>query len=233
MNPADGVVIGIILFSGLIAFAIGFVRTILTILSWGGAAMVTLWGFAQARPIGRNLIANPYVADILAGLTLFLVALIVFYIIAHLISARVRSSALSALDRTLGLLLGLALGGFIVSVLYLGLSWLVPPADQPPWAKEARTRPLVEAGAAFACRLAPKEFCDRSRAAAGRAGKAAEESLDPGKVIRALGTPASKAPAPDGETGYKQDERRELDRLLQNVQPDPAGPPAPSARTPK
>ncbi len=223
MNPADAAVIGIILLSGVIALAIGFVRTVLIMLSWGGAALVTLWGFAPARPYGRGLVDNPLAADILTGVAIFVVALIVFYVVAHFLSVRVRSSAFSALDRTLGLVLGLFLGGVMVSLLYLGLTWLVPPSEQPTWAQDARTRPLIEAGAATVCRIAPKEFCAQGRAAGGRAGQI-HEGLDPQKVFRSLGTPAAKAPAPIGETGYKQDERRELDRLLQNVDPNGAQP---------
>ncbi len=224
MNPADAIVIAIVLLSGVIALAIGFVRTVLILLSWGGAGMVTLWGFAYVQPFGRKLIGDGIAADILSALSLFLLALIVFYVISHMIATRVRQSSLSALDRTLGLLLGLTLGALVVSVLYLGLNWLVPLKEQPAWAKEARTRPLVEAGAAFACRLAPKEFCERGRAAGARAGEAAQEHLDPQRVLRALGTPgAAKPPASAGETGYKQDERRDLDRLLQNVEPAPSG----------
>jgi membrane protein required for colicin V production len=218
MNPADAAVIGIILLSGIIALAIGFVRTVLIMLSWGGAALVTLWGFAPARPYGRNLIDNPLAADILTGVAVFVIALIVFYAIAHFISVRVRASAFAALDRTLGLVLGLILGCAMVSLLYLGLSWVLPPSEQPAWAREARTRPLVEAGAGMVCRMAPKEFCAQGRAAGGRAGQI-NDTLDPHRVFRALGTPAAKPPAPAGETGYKQDERRELDRLLQNVGP--------------
>lgn len=223
MNPADAAVIAIILLSGVIALAIGFVRTVLIMLSWGGAALVTLWGFAPARPYGRRLIENPLAADILTGVSVFVITLIVFYALAHFISVRVRASAFAALDRTLGLVLGLFLGCVMVSLLYLGLSWVLPPSEQPAWAREARTRPLVEAGAATVCRMAPKEFCTQGRAAGGRAGQI-QEGLDPQRVFRSLGTPAAKAPAPAGETGYKQDERRELDRLLQNVGPSGAQP---------
>ncbi len=51
MNAADLIVIAVLLVSGLIALMRGFIREVLSLAGWVGAAFVTLWSFAYARPM--------------------------------------------------------------------------------------------------------------------------------------------------------------------------------------
>ena len=67
MNPVDLGVLGAILLCALISLIMGFVRTILALSSWAGAALVTVWAAAAARgriggrghgPLGRDPAGN-------------------------------------------------------------------------------------------------------------------------------------------------------------------------------
>jgi len=241
MNTVDVVVLGIIGFSALLAFARGFVREAFSLGTWIGAGLITIYGFAQARSIAHNLIASPAVADGAAGITLFLVSLIVLSVIASAISGRVRQSSLSALDRTLGLVFGLLRGLVLACLLYMICAWAVPEANWPDWAAGARTRPFLVSGSDFLKSLVPGQARDRGAAAAAEAQKLLERERDAAadRAIRALvmpggggtaeqkGAPEPRQPpagaaaahaAPAAASGYRPTERKEMDRLFQSAQ---------------
>jgi len=211
MTVADLAVIGIILLAGLTAFSLGFVRVVLALLGWVGAAAATLYGFRYVRPFAQEWISVGFLADAAAGFGIFLVSLIILTYISHAIGRRVRDSALSALDRSLGLLFGLALGGVLVSLGYLGVVWVTDmPADpgkQPKWVREAKSRPLVEWGADRLQRLAPPEW-------------AGQESRRPSlpdasrQRFEQLIEPETRSSTSPTRQGYSEQERREMDRLI-------------------
>jgi membrane protein required for colicin V production len=144
VNTLDIIVLGIIGISGLFAFARGFVREALSIAAWISSGLIAVYGFPYARPIARNLIGNPTVADIAAGTALFVVSLVVLTLVTAAVATRVKGSSLSALDRTLGFVFGLARGLIIVVVAFLFFAWLVPDRSQPEWVKNAKSRVVLQ-----------------------------------------------------------------------------------------
>lgn len=219
MNVADIAVIGIVLFSGLVAFSLGLVRVVLALLGWAGAAVATLYGFSYARPIARHYISVPILADAAAGATIFIGTLIVLTIISHAIGHRVRGSGLSALDRSLGLVFGFGVGAVLACLAYLGLAWAIdlPPQldQQPPWIREARTRPLVEWGANTLRSLAPKSWGIAPPASGSSSG-----TLNSNEALQKLLEPPIRQPAGQpAPQGYTDRERREMDRLIRGQGP--------------
>ncbi|HEX4505267.1 MAG TPA: CvpA family protein [Alphaproteobacteria bacterium] len=155
MNTIDIIVIAVVALSALIAFLRGFVREVLTIGSWLAASLVTLYGFPLLQGKFEQWISNKMAADIVCGISLFLVTLIVFSILSHMVAGFVRGSALTAVDRSLGLLFGLVRGAILVSLAYMLLLW----AD-PNMLRDARTTPMMARGAEILRDLAPKELAD-------------------------------------------------------------------------
>jgi membrane protein required for colicin V production len=153
MNTIDMIVMAVIGISALIAFLRGFVREMLTIGSWIGAALVALYGFPLAKPKFEQWISSKLAADIVCGISLFLVSLIVLSIFSHMIARFVRGSALTAVDRSLGLLFGLVRGAILVSLAYMVIISLDPNLVQG-----ARTAPMMARGAQILRDWAPKEF---------------------------------------------------------------------------
>jgi len=219
INPADLTVAILIVISGLFAMARGFVREVLSLASWVGAALVTLWGFGIARPYVRTLIEHSLLADIVTGVALFIVSLILFSMIGGGIASLVRSTGLNALDRTLGFVFGLVRGALLVAVLWLGLAWAIQPADRPAWLKEARTAPLVERLAEYLRNLAPPEFRARVQTTGTQLEQGVNQVRQYETILRAPSLPQAKTPAASAERGYKADERRGLDGLIQRAQP--------------
>ncbi|HUN50767.1 MAG TPA: CvpA family protein, partial [Candidatus Sulfotelmatobacter sp.] len=107
LNPIDLGIIAVVLLSGVLAFFRGFVKEVLAIVGWIGAAFATLYLFTPLAPIARRYLTPALLADAVTALTVFIIAVIILSVISHAIAARVRDSVLSALDRALGFLFGI------------------------------------------------------------------------------------------------------------------------------
>jgi membrane protein required for colicin V production len=216
MNPADIGVVLTILLCGLLALAMGFVRTVLAMLSWLGAGLVTLWGFAFVRQPARDLVGSNLFGDVVAGLGVFVGALIVFSVVSHLLATLVRKSPLSFLDRTLGFALGLVLGVGLVSIVWIGASPLLPREQHPEWLKGARTLPLIERTSEFVIALLPPSWAKPAPEGLDETTRRLKQTENFRGALDALAVPAgAKPPAKEGETGYKPDDRQRLDNLIQ------------------
>lgn len=217
LTLADLGVVIILLISAVLAFARGFVHEVLGLAAWVGAALAVLFGLDHVRPLFRQFISLPLLADIAAGGTLFIVTLLVLSLLTRSISNRVQDSPLNAVDRSLGFLFGLVRGALLVCIAYIPVAWLLPPPEQPAWLKDARSYPLIERGADTLKTMI-----------AARSPAAETQSLDPGqerarkaleteRMVREIISPDPKsASQPSNSTAgsYGQRERRELERLL-------------------
>lgn len=215
VNPADIIVIGVLLISALLAYARGFVHEVLAVAGWIGAIFATIYGYPYAKPYARSLIPMELIADLAAGVAIFVATLVILSFVTHGVSKMVKASALNFLDRSLGLLFGLARGAVLVCVAYLGLAWLMPPAEQPEWIRTARSMPLIEQGAATLKALIPEDTARSGAKAAGSARDKAEKVLETQKVFRDMLTVEPKAKDSGGAEGYNRGERREMERLIE------------------
>ena len=211
MTLFDAGVVGTIVLLGLICFALGFTRVILGIGGWIGGLLVAWLGFPYVQPIARAHIGIAMVADIVAGFTLFVVALIVINLFTHAIARAVRGSPLRALDRSLGLLLGLGIGVLVVC----GGFFLLNPiaraegGSPPPWMQKSRTLPLIEWGSRGLSSLVPSEY-------RGKAPPPRRDETDSRTMEQRWLSPGTKAPAQGAPGGaYTEEQRRSMDRLFE------------------
>ncbi len=220
VNITDVVVVVTVLISGAIALARGLVKEVLAIASWVGAAFATLYGFPYASPFARKMIETPLFADLTAGGVLFIVTLFVLSLAAHAISRRVKGSTMGVLDRSLGLVFGLARGALLISLAYFALNWVEPDKkEQPQWLRSAKTMPLIEEGADLIKAVIPERFRPPESAGKKKAGGKDARDREAERVMRELTTSRPKTTAPEGESGYKNAERDEMNRLIQGSDP--------------
>ena len=220
MNALDLAIIAVIALSALFAFARGFVREALSIVAWVGAALITLYGFNHTYGIVVRFVTTPLLADLIAGAGLFVVSLIVLTILTAYVARFVHSSALSPIDRTLGLIFGLARGVILVSLAYLVVDVSLPQNDRPGWIKEAKSERFLARGADIMRNALPESLQVRSAAAADDAQRAFDRAQDAQRAMRALSNPAAPSPANPGQApapSYKPGERRDMDRLIENA----------------
>jgi membrane protein required for colicin V production len=157
MTWVDFVVLGVLAVSGLLAFSRGFVREVLGLAAWGGAAAFAWWGAPLARPQFAQWISSPEWVGVATTVALFVASLVVLMIVSSWIGRVVRASALGGVDRTLGLVFGLARGALLVVFAYIAAGMLIPTDQWPDAVRQARTLPLAYTGAAWAVDHLPPE----------------------------------------------------------------------------
>jgi len=140
----DGIVLGVALFSAILAMVRGFSREVLSVASWVGAAAAAYFLYPFLLPYATNYTSSDTVAMIGSAGVVFLLALIVISFITMRIADFIIDSRIGALDRTLGFLFGAARGILLVVVAMLFFNWLVAPQQQPEWVTTAKSKPLLD-----------------------------------------------------------------------------------------
>jgi len=150
MTWVDLAILAVLVISGLLAFLRGFVREVLGIAAWIGAAALAVWANPRILPRFAEWFHDyPGLAQPIAFGAVFIGALIVLLFFSHAIGKAVRRSPLGGLDRSLGLLFGLARGAILVIFAYILAGWVVPPAQWPEPVLHARAMQLAYSGATW------------------------------------------------------------------------------------
>lgn len=194
----DGILLVIMLFSGVLAMIRGFVREVFSIASWVAAAIAAFFLYGYLKPTVLQHISNDTLATAVSAGAVFVVTLLVVSYITMRISDFVLDSRIGALDRTLGFVFGAARGFLLVVVAMLFFNWFVPEPKQPDWIISAKSRPmLVSTGAGLVAALPEdpeKTILERFRDAQDGRG-------------------AANGAQSDEEAQYSSSERRGLDQL--------------------
>ncbi|MDL2404501.1 CvpA family protein [Rhizobium calliandrae] len=140
----DGIVIGVILFSAVLAMVRGFSREILSIVSWGGSAVAAYYLYSLLVPYAMHYTADTRIATVASAAVIFLIALIVISFITIRIADFIIDSRIGALDRTLGFLFGAARGLLLMVVVVAFWNWLVAPPARPDWVNNAKSKPFLD-----------------------------------------------------------------------------------------
>lgn len=212
MEILDILILTVLLVSGLFAFLRGFVQELLSIVAWAGAVLATVYGIEYLAPVARDLTGREGLADIGAALLLFILVLVVLSVLNRLVARRVQRSSLSTLDRSLGLVFGLLRGVLLICLAWIMVVWAIPRRDFPDWVTEARFLPLVEQGASYLYTLVPEELQPHDEP------DLDEDAIELSPSFEQLLRPTPKSAAPEEPTGYKNAERKELDRLIEASQ---------------
>jgi membrane protein required for colicin V production len=214
----DLVLLAIMLLSGLLAMMRGFTREVLSIASWGAAAVAAIFAYSRFRDWARGELPNlpPMVADGILVAGTFILVLITVSLITSKISDAILDSKIGALDRTLGFVFGLGRGLLIVVIAWLFFSWLVPEQSRPSWVREARSRDVLQATGNWILAQLPDDP-ERALQQLRRPRPEGEGPADrpPGQQPAPGGTapPAPPAPQRQGST-----DQRGLEQLIRSTQ---------------
>ncbi|MFC0217502.1 membrane protein required for colicin V production [Pseudochelatococcus lubricantis] len=154
----DLIVIGVVLISSLLASVRGFTREVLAIVSWIAAAIAALYLHPFVLPHLEPYISNPTVAQVAAIAAVFIVTLVLVSFVTVQISDLILDSRIGAVDRSLGFVFGAARGILICAIAFLFFNWLVKPEAQPEWARDAKSRPLLQSTGDGLLALLPADF---------------------------------------------------------------------------
>lgn len=161
MVAVDYVLIGIIAVSTLISLLRGFLREILSLVTWILAGAVALAFTPQLAGMLESMIEIPALRAVVAFVVLFVIVLILGAVVSFLIGQVVKKNGLSGADRVLGLLFGLARGLVIVIVLVflIGLT----PMSQDDWWRESAMVDALSRTTAWLEQFLPEELLQRAR----------------------------------------------------------------------
>jgi membrane protein required for colicin V production len=202
----DIIVIGIMAFSGLLALARGFTREVLSLIAWGLAAVAGLLAAFNPELVAMvgEYIKPERVAQVVLGAVVFLVVLIIVSLISVRLADWVLDSAAGPFDRTLGFFYGLARGFLLVVIAYLFYVWLVPLERREDWVRNAWSLPVIERGGDVVLAFLPVGIADTLKnliaegSPTGETGKSSAEG--------------------EGSEGYKSNQTRVLDQLIESTQ---------------
>jgi membrane protein required for colicin V production len=218
MNTLDIIVAVVLVLSAGFAYMRGFVRELLAIVAWVGAALITFYGYSYVATFAERFVPKGPLANISAGAVVFIVALIVLSIITGTVSKQVAQSGMSSVDRLFGLLFGLVRGAVLLALGYIALAWYLPPdKPRPPWVMEARTLPLLQAGASMLESLVPPKWREQVKATA-HLGETGGMDDAANAAARALVLPKPSAKPAEPQPAYRQQDRSDMDRLINQQQ---------------
>lgn len=219
----DIIVISVMLISGILAMVRGFLREVLSILSWVAAAAVTVLFYKQTLPLVQQYISQEMAATATTVAVLFLGTLLIASIITARISDLVLDSRIGALDRTLGFAFGLARGLLLMVVAFLFFNWLVPVKGQPAWVLDAKSRPTLESIGNWLIAQLPEDPENTILNKLKKPSSPSEGNEASVPTIPAGGQGASTTGAAAGSTpdtapgGYRGSDQRGLDQLMEST----------------
>ncbi len=144
-TPFDVLVSVIILVSIIVSFLRGFIKDLLSIFGYVGAAIITLYFFPYAVSIAQEHFKDSTVVNFVTVICLYLLVLTVIFIINATILKSLIAFRTGAVDRSLGLLFGFVKGLAIVSLIHYSVSLVAE--DEPEWLTEGETYSLTQTGA--------------------------------------------------------------------------------------
>ncbi|MCZ0734037.1 CvpA family protein [Phreatobacter sp. AB_2022a] len=185
----------IMLISALLAMVRGLVREVLSIASWGLAALATWWAFPRLLPLAQTQVSNELAAKAIVIAGVFLVVLVVVSLITIRISDAILDSKIGVLDRTLGFAFGLARGLVIVVVAFAFFTWLVPGTSRPDWISKAKSYALLDSTKDWLIEKLPQDIegSDILRRL-NRSQQATPDAAPPPAAPGAPGAPANPPP---------------------------------------
>ncbi|HEU0118424.1 MAG TPA: CvpA family protein [Alphaproteobacteria bacterium] len=181
LNNLDYVVLGIIGLSAIFALFRGFVREVLSLISWILAYFAAVRYHSLLEPFVHRYIKNESLLMPIAATGVFVLTLVLLSLLSTFITGLVRGKALTAVDRSLGFLFGIARGALIICIVYMALVSVFWPelektpeqiaktADEdkspnkpPEWLMEAKTRPAMAYGSHMLKDVIPRDDLEKT-----------------------------------------------------------------------
>ena len=178
----------IVILSAAFSMVRGFVREVLGVGAWIGAAFAAMKFYPLMQPLIASVLPKNLV-DYGAMAVIFIVVLIVLSLISALIGGFVRDSALSGLDSSLGVVFGAARGALVVCLAYVALSVGVAQSQWPAPVNNARFLPLAFQGATTLVALLPKQYQPKVDPLPGKPAPSASTLMQQPVAGSALTTP--------------------------------------------
>lgn len=128
----DYTIIGIMVFSTLVSFLRGFLREVLSLITWGCAFFVASY-YYKYLTIYLIHFKETMVRNSITIILLFIATLIIGALVNYVLSSLVECTGLSSTDRVLGICFGILRGILIVSVVLFFLDTFTGFSQSQDW----------------------------------------------------------------------------------------------------
>lgn len=241
LNNLDVIILIVIGISALIALSRGLVKEVLSIVGWVLATMSIIYLLPVLMPFAKAHISSGILAGVVTALVILILFFIAWILLTDKLIGKIRTSKLNGLDRMLGLFFGIVRACLLVVLFYILVSWMIPADKQSEVLTQSKYFQIAGSFAKPLEELIPEETLQLIKEKAGyvegeeeetdeksekaeAAKKAAEkdsvddlfERLAQPQIEKAKGK--AKEKIKENFSGYKESERDNLDRLIENVE---------------
>ncbi len=161
----DGLLLGLMLISGVLAMIRGFSREVLSVGSWVAAAAAAFFYYSLLSPFMAQytvqISSSKTVADVAAAGVIFAVVLIIVSLLTMRVADFIADSRIGPLDRTLGFVFGATRGALLVVVGLVFYNWLITPENQWPWIANAKSKPVLDSIGELIVQALPEDALEK------------------------------------------------------------------------
>ncbi|MBS0297625.1 MAG: CvpA family protein [Proteobacteria bacterium] len=205
MTIYDGVILVLLLISGIVGYARGGAKEIVTLFAFLIAALISALMLPYSGPFFRGFINPQWVGTVVAAVLIFVVAYLAVHAIGGFIRSKMhQSDQLGGIDRTVGLGVGLIRALAFVGAFHLMLAAMTANRI-PDWFRHAALYKV----SAFSAKTIQVVLPPMAKAADSVAPRV-EASVREG----ATGRPQSKA---KGAPAYDRRQRQDMDALVERT----------------
>ena len=135
----------------------GFVLSVLAMVKWLFAYIITLIIFPKAKPYVKDIIDNEYVLDIGLGVSIFIVVIFLVLLVNKGISKAVRYTGLGSLDTVFGFFFGFVRSYIIAVCIFSGIHIIYNHDKWPINLDKSYIFPYLEKGSNYLLKEFPNE----------------------------------------------------------------------------
>ena len=157
ISVIDLIYILITILSLIKCYSKGFVLSILSMLKWLLAYIITLIIFPRVKPYVKNIIDNEYVLDVGLGITIFILTIFLILLINKGVSSAIKYTGIGSLDTIFGFFFGF-IRAYIISICIFSGVHIVYNYDKWPInSNKSYTFPYLEKGSNYLLKVFPNE----------------------------------------------------------------------------
>jgi membrane protein required for colicin V production len=142
ISTLDWLIIAVVIISTLLSLKRGFVKEVLSLLTWVIAFVVAIKFSDNMQALLMDQVQSDQIRYIVSFVSLFVASLIICALVSYLIGSLIQVTGLSSTDRVLGMVFGFAKGGLIV-VAFVSLLSLSPAIEKTELWKSSQLIPQL------------------------------------------------------------------------------------------
>lgn len=237
LNNLDIIILIMVGISALIALSRGLVKEVLSIIGWVLGICAIVYLLPEIMPFAKKYISNGYLAGAISAICILILFFIIWIYTTSGIVGKVRSSKLNGMDRILGLFFGVARACLLVILFYILISWMIPVDKQSTALSKSKyfelagkfAKPIEELIPEETIKLIKEKTTSEDDNIEISSDEDTDEKIknddddDENILFEKLTQPQIKKQSTkhtttkSNDNGYKESDRNNLDRLIENV----------------